>query len=145
MISLLSASAAGTGAGTGSDAFGAGGLGTPDRPARPYSAQRLREGKVTVNGQLPPEVVQRIVRQNFGRFRLCYDSGLKRARALAGQVAVHFVIDTSGSVSRTERDPTTTMTDAEVVSCVIRSVGDLSFPQPQGGPVDVVYPMMFSP
>ena len=132
MISLLNRSGAGTGARTGSDAFGAGGLGTPDRPARPYSAQRLREGKVTVNGQLPPEVVQRILRQNFGRFRLCYENGLKKAPALAGQDAVHFVIDASGSVSRAERDPTTTMTDGDVVLCVVRSVGDLSFPQPEG-------------
>ena len=105
----------------------------------------IREGKISVNGQLPPEVVQRILRQSFGRFRLCYENGLRKAPALAGQVAVHFVIDASGSVSRAERDPATTMPDDDVVSCVVRSLGNLAFPQPQGGPVDVVYPLTFSP
>jgi hypothetical protein len=145
IISLLNASAAGAGTAAGSDAFGAGGLGTPARPATPAGAPHIREGKATVTGGLASEVIQRIVRQNFGRFRLCYENGLKKTPALAGQVGVHFVIDASGSVSQAERDPTTTMTDGDVVSCVMRSVATLSFPQPQGGPVDVVYPLMFSP
>src|SRR5262249_37300578 len=37
----------------------------------------MRQGPTTVTGNLPPEVVQRIVRQNFGRFRLCYENGLR--------------------------------------------------------------------
>ena len=34
-------------------------------------------GATSVSGRLPPEVIQRIVRQNFGRFRLCYENGLR--------------------------------------------------------------------
>ena len=33
-------------------------------------------GAAEVTGALPPEVIQRIVRQNFGRFRMCYEQGL---------------------------------------------------------------------
>ena len=32
-----------------------------------------------------------------------------------------------------------------VVQCVVRGFGNLSFPQPEGGIVTVVYPIMFSP
>ena len=42
------------------------------------------QGATQVNGRLPPEVIQRIVRQNFGRFRLCYENGLRNNPNLAG-------------------------------------------------------------
>ena len=32
-----------------------------------------------------------------------------------------------------------------VVSCVVRGFGNLSFPQPEGGIVTVVYPIIFNP
>src|SRR5262249_36840059 len=50
-------------------------------------------------GSLPPELIQRTVRQNFGRFRMCYEDGLRRSPSLAGRVAVRFVIGRDGSVS----------------------------------------------
>src|SRR5271165_3141708 len=65
------------------------------------SAPRLREGATSVNGRLPPEVIQRIVRQNFGRFRLCYENGTKSNPNLQGRVTVKFVIDRSGAVAMT--------------------------------------------
>jgi hypothetical protein len=96
------------------------------------------------NGRLPPEVIQRVVRQNFGRFRLCYENGLKGNPALAGRVAVKFVIDRSGAVATTA-DGGSQLPDASVVQCVVRSFGNLSFPQPDNGLVTVVYPLVFSP
>lgn len=105
---------------------------------------QLRQGATTVNGRLPPEVIQRIVRQNFGRFRLCYENGLRTNPTLSGRVAVKFVIDRSGSVS-TAQDGGSDIPDKGVVSCVVRGFGNLSFPQPEGGIVTVVYPITFSP
>ena len=35
--------------------------------------------------------------------------------------------------------------DQSVVQCVVRGFGNLSFPQPEGGMVTVVYPIMFNP
>src|SRR5689334_9657332 len=51
-------------------------------------------------GRLPPEVIQRIVRQNFGSFRLCYENSLRNCPNLQGRVAVRFVIDSDGSVKQ---------------------------------------------
>jgi hypothetical protein len=37
------------------------------------------------------------------------------------------------------------MPDARVVRCAVDAMKGVSFPKPQGGPVLVVYPIMFSP
>ncbi|MDP9149497.1 MAG: AgmX/PglI C-terminal domain-containing protein [Myxococcota bacterium] len=107
-------------------------------------APRIREGATSVNGRLPPEVIQRIVRQNFGRFRLCYENGMRNNPNLQGRVTVKFVIDRSGAVAMTA-DGGSDLPDQTVVQCVVRGFGNLSFPQPEGGMVTVVYPVMFSP
>jgi Ca-activated chloride channel family protein len=104
----------------------------------------LREGTTTVNGRLPSEVISRIVRQNFGRFRLCYENGLRGNPALQGRIAARFVIDASGAVTTTS-DGGSDLPDATVVACVLRGFGNLSFPQPEGGTVTVVYPITFAP
>ncbi|HEY1693037.1 MAG TPA: AgmX/PglI C-terminal domain-containing protein [Polyangiaceae bacterium] len=107
-------------------------------------APRIREGATSVNGRLPAEVIQRIVRQNFGRFRLCYENGLRNNPNLQGRVTVKFVIDRSGAVGMTA-DGGSDIPDSSVVQCVVRGFGNLSFPQPEGGMVTVVYPIMFNP
>jgi FHA domain len=104
----------------------------------------IRQGATQVNGRLPPEVIQRIVRQNFGRFRLCYENGLRTNPNLQGRVAVKFVIDRAGAVS-TASDGGSDLPDQGVVGCVVRGFQNLSFPQPEGGIVTVVYPIIFNP
>jgi hypothetical protein len=104
----------------------------------------LRQGPTTVNGRLPPEVIQRIVRQNFGRFKLCYETGLRGNPALTGRVAVKFAIERDGSVG-TSQDGGSDIPDAGVTQCVVRAFGGLTFPEPQGGIVTVVYPITFTP
>jgi hypothetical protein len=104
----------------------------------------MRVGATQVNGRLPAEVIQRIVRQNFGRFRLCYENGMRTNPNLSGRVSVKFVIDRSGAVA-TSQDGGSELPDQGVVSCVVRGFSNLSFPQPEGGIVTVVYPITFSP
>lgn len=104
----------------------------------------VRQGATTVNGRLPPEVIQRIVRQNFGRFRLCYENGLRNDPKLAGRVTVKFVIDRSGAVS-SAADGGSELTDKGVIACVVRGFSNMNFPQPEGGIVTVVYPLIFNP
>jgi hypothetical protein len=99
---------------------------------------------VQVNGRLPPEVVQRIVRQNFGRFRLCYEQGLQSNPALTGRVTVKFQIDASGAVTNVA-DGGSDLPSTGTVACVVRGFTNLSFPQPEGGIVSVTYPVHFSP
>ncbi len=141
-IGLGSVGTLGHGAGTGTgQGFGSGHgrLGRSHR-ARP---PRVRMGATSVSGRLPPEVIQRIVRQNFGRFRLCYENGLRNNPNLQGRVTVRFVISRKGTVSNVSGGGD--LPDGGVVSCVTRAFYSLSFPQPEGGIVTVGYPIMFAP
>ena len=104
----------------------------------------LRMGATTVNGRLPAEVIQRIVRQNFGRFRLCYENALREAPDLAGSVVIDFVIDPKGRVTSSKVSTESTLPDEGMRSCVARGMGNLSFPQPEGGVVKVTYPVTFA-
>ncbi|WP_437509423.1 AgmX/PglI C-terminal domain-containing protein [Sorangium sp. So ce1099] len=108
------------------------------------AAPSIRMGATQVSGRFPPEVIQRIVRQSFGRFRLCYEEGLRRNVRLQGRVAVHFTIDPSGAVANA-RDGGSDLPDGAVVSCVVRAFHAMSFPAPEGGSVDVVYPLQLAP
>jgi len=101
-------------------------------------------GSTTVQGRIPPEVIQRIVRQNYGRFRLCYDAGLRSNPALTGRVSVRFVIGRDGGVSQVS-NAGSDLPSPDVVQCVSNSFYGLSFPEPEGGIVTVVYPIMFTP
>ncbi len=89
-------------------------------------------------------MIQRIVRQNFGRFRACYEAGLRAHPALTGRVGVRFVIGRDGAVSSVA-DGGSDIPDHAVTSCVVRAFYGLSFPQPEGGIVTVSYPIVFSP
>ncbi len=101
-------------------------------------------GATQVSGRLPPEAIQRVVRQNFGRFRLCYENGLRPSPNLSGRVTVRFVIARDGSVGSVA-DGGSDIPDRTVTSCVVRAFSGLSFPQPEGGIVTVSYPILFSP
>ena len=114
-------------------------------PGHKTTAPRIRPlGVSSVGGRLPPEVIQRVVRQNFGRFRQCYEDGLRRNPTLEGRVAVRFVIGRDGAVSNAGNGGSD-LADSSVVSCVIGAYYGLSFPPPEDGIVKVVYPILFTP
>jgi hypothetical protein len=125
----------GIGGGVGS---GHGHLDGGHTPGPPF----LRSGATTVNGRLPPETIQHVVRQNFGRFRACYADALRASPSLEGRVVVKFVIGRDGSVDSAADGGSDI--PSNVSECVVRRFGDLSFPEPSGGVVTVVYPLVFT-
>ena len=94
--------------------------------------------------RLPPGAIQRVVHANFGRFRACYQSGLRSNPALAGRVAVSFVISRDGTVV-SARSSGSDLPDAGVVSCVVGAFSALTFTAPEDGIVKVTYPIVFMP
>jgi len=109
------------------------------------TAPRIRMPQtMSTNGKLDPIVIQRIIQQNSGRFRQCYEMGLRGNPSLEGHVGVKFIIDRSGAVS-TAVDAGSTIADRSVSACVVRSFTSLSFPAPADGLVTVVYGFAFSP
>jgi hypothetical protein len=114
------------------------------RPTHATRAPVMRSGTITIGGRLPAEVIQRIVRQNFGRFRLCYENALRSNPNLQGRVEIRFVIGRDGAVTSASNG-SSDLPNASVVQCVSKAYYSLSFPPPENGIVTVVYPIMFSP
>jgi hypothetical protein len=103
----------------------------------------LRVGQVTVNGRLPVEVIQRIVRLGASSAIVaCYRGALARSPHATGDVVARFVIENSGAVSHVEVSPGT-LADPAAAACIAESFKHLSFPTPEAGNVTVAYPMTF--
>jgi hypothetical protein len=104
----------------------------------------IRPGVTTVAGHIPADVIQRVVRDNFGRFRGCYEGGLRENPSLEGRVITRFVIDRQGMVTSAQ-DGGSSLPNSSVVACVVRSFYSLTFPEHEGGIVTVVYPLALRP
>lgn len=87
--------------------------------------------------------VQKVVHDNLGSARACYENGLSGNPTLAGRVSIKFIIDRTGAVS-TAQDQGSNLSDSNVVQCIVRAFGGLSFPAPEGGIVTVVYPLVLT-
>jgi hypothetical protein len=128
--------------GNGDGGFGRSvGRNKPDRTTGVPSVRMATDS--TVSGRLPKDVIQRIVRQNYGRFRNCYEMGLRTNPNLEGRVVARFVIGRDGAVSNVSASGD--VPDAAVKSCVASAFYGLSFPSPDNGIVTVSYPIMLTP
>jgi hypothetical protein len=105
---------------------------------------KVRLVSVDVQGALPREVIMRIVRQNFGRFRLCYHQALENSAALTGKLTVRFVIGADGTVSRRD-NLDSDLGDSALIGCVLKGFEALAFPRPDQGTVTVDYTLAFAP
>lgn len=111
---------------------------------RPKGPVLRAAGETVLGGHLAPELIQRVVRQNFGRFRNCYEAGLRGNPNLTGRVTTRFIIDRDGAVSSASNGGSD-LPDSKVVSCVVAAFYGVSFPAPKDGVVSVSYPIMFTP
>jgi hypothetical protein len=115
------------------------------RPRRAGSDGAPAVGAATpssVHGRLPPEEIQRVVRSEFGRFRLCYENELRNDPEIEGRLTVTFTIVHDGSVS--DVAVTSAELPPSMLGCVERAFTGLRFPAPVGGVVEVSYPVVFS-
>jgi hypothetical protein len=96
------------------------------------------------SARLAPELIQQLIRAHYPQIQDCYSEGLGRNAKLAGKVVMRFVIERDGRVRKVETDPSTTLPDQLVLSCVQGVFAKLRFAEPQGGIVTVVYPLALS-
>ena len=103
------------------------------------------KASMDLNGRLPAEAIQAIVRQSLPTFKRCYEAGAAKNPRLEGLVKAKFVIELVGTVSKVD-DGGSTLADKAVVSCVLDATAKLTFPKRvAGGVVTVVYPIRFMP
>ncbi|NUO51070.1 MAG: AgmX/PglI C-terminal domain-containing protein [Polyangiaceae bacterium] len=100
-----------------------------------------RLGGLNLSGRRPPEAVQRIVKQNFGRFRLCYEAGLLKDPALKGKVVTEFVILPTGKVKDVKSSGD--LPNEAVKTCVQKAFASLSFEKGEAE-TKVTYPINFA-
>lgn len=115
---------------------------TVDTKKHAPTGVKVIEPGTDVAGGYPKEVVQRIVRANFPRFRQCYELGLRTDPELKGSVVTKFIIDQTGAVENVSFAGGT-MSDSKVSACVVSTFGMLSFPSPENGKALVTYPIAF--
>ena len=102
----------------------------------------MHMGEVTVTGNLPHEVIERLIRQEYGHVRECYDELLRTKSEAKGRVTLELSIDAKGTVT-SAADHGSDIGDATMVSCVGKVIGKVAFPAPEGGAVKATVPFTF--
>lgn len=82
--------------------------------------------------RVPAAVIASVIHANLDRFHVCHGAGLPKSATISGEVLVSFVIEPDGHVSA-PRDAGGTFPDDAVRQCIVRAVGQLSFPNPPEG------------
>lgn len=79
---------------------------------------------------MPPEVILRILKQNTGRWRLCFEAVVNEHPTIRlAELTAFFAIDKTGSVVLAETDPPASSDG--FAGCVQRSLLSISYPQPE--------------
>lgn len=120
-------------------------------PAEPTSIHEgtmprgIYPGSPSVVGAMTEKQADTQFKPLLGSVRACYDAGLARNPTLSGRLIVLVNVGPEGEVMSTEK-VSTTLTDPEVVSCVMELLPALTY-EPMGYPntAAVVYPLLFSP
>lgn len=93
-----------------------------------------------IGGGLDRDLIADVINRNLGQVRFCYEQGLQGDPALAGRVAVDFVIGGNGQV-KTASVGSTTLNSKVVEDCILLRLKTWKFPLPEGGAdVKVSYP-----
>lgn len=98
---------------------------------------------VEVRGSLDKDLIRKVIKDHVSQVRACYEMQLVRHPALAGKVAVQFLIGPDGTVKRSSIDQSDVANPA-LESCLGSRVLTWVFPKPRGGGVvQVTYPFVF--
>ena len=148
----------GTGAGGGGNALGIGGLGSGtgrgsagngdvDLGGRGKGMTRIVPGKVTYEGGLTREEIQRVISRVQSQIKYCYEKELTKDPNLEGKLVASWTISGTGDVvaSSAAQNTFSGGSAQPVEQCVMRIIQRLKFPNPKGGgQVFVSYPWVFS-
>ena len=99
-------------------------------------------GPILVMG-MDRSLIDAVIKSHMNQIRHCYQRQLQRDPSLGGKVTVAFVIAGSGQVA-SDKVKRSSMEDAAVHSCLVRTFHRMQFPEVKGGGiVQVSYPLIF--
>ena len=120
--------------------YGLGGNGTgPGLPGHHGSVPQPHFGTATAIGDYDKDIIRRYIRRNASKLQYCYEKQLLAHPGSEGEIQIQFFIMPNGAVNSS----TAKGFDNEVASCVADVVGHIEFPAPNGGGVQVNYPLTF--
>ena len=132
------------GLGTKGGGRGAGGYGSLDLGGRGKDTTRVVPGKTTVVGGLDRDVIMKVVKRHQNEIKYCYEQEAQKNPSLAGKVAVAWTIDPAGGVAEANVGESS-ISNANVESCIVQRIRRWKFPEPAGGGVvNVTFPWVFS-
>ncbi len=117
--------------------------GPPPSLGPPEIGSSMSEVEASTKG-LPPETIQRVVRDGFPAMRLCYEEALRPCPDLSGRVNVSFIIGSCGTVI-SAKVVESSLQSAKADACVVKAFRALEFPTFEGPPIKVQYPVRFTP
>jgi hypothetical protein len=100
---------------------------------------------IELEGGLDKAVIAATIAKYLSQVRACYEVGLRRNPALAGQVTMNFEIGPTGKLNFSKVGKSS-LGDAEVPECIATRMMSWDFPKPVGGVnVKVNYPFLLRP
>lgn len=102
---------------------------------------KMIETGTDIQGQLPPELIKRVLRANFPKLRACYEAQLKKDARATGLVTSEFLIDEAGKVMNLNVTVSGALADPALAPCWRAVIDGLQFEPPEKGKVLVRYPI----
>lgn len=97
-----------------------------------------------IGGTLAKSKILKGINADLSGLRSCYEKELKKDQFLQGKVVVGFVIDQDGQVAKANIS-SSEIDNKRVKRCIVGRVRRLKFAKPEGGSVQVAYPLNFKP
>ena len=106
----------------------------------PLDLKASNAGQKHMEGNVSPDAVVKVVRQNSGGLRACYEKALKRKPDLqyVSTVTAHFSVENMGAARGVSFTP---HTDQEMEKCMAGTMEKWKFPSFQGDPVAFEQPV----
>lgn len=95
-----------------------------------------------ITGEIDEGTVRRVALRHMAAIKYCYEKALIRDPNAKGKIVVRITIGQTGRVVEADIE-SSTIKDAEMLSCILRMVRRWRFPNPKGGEVVVTYPFVF--
>jgi TonB family protein len=94
-------------------------------------------GQQSADGELPPDVIKKVLADKSGAIKACYQRELQSNPELSGSVKVKFVIGPNGAVVGVKIE-SSTLDNAKVDDCIEAIIKLMRFPQAKNGGVTTV-------
>jgi hypothetical protein len=102
-------------------------------------------GIVRLAGSLPKRVVLEVMERARPKLTACYESSLKRFPSMHDAISVtaRLSVGERGQVARVRIKGSEEWPSLR--DCLARTLKEISFPPPEGGPLEIIYPLRLSP